>query len=394
MIDGFDELKSLEIKTKILNEINFLATSLTNSRFILTSRTGDFYYNLDSSVKYEIARLNDHQIKIYINNWFEDEKLRLDFYKKLNNSPYYDTATRPLNLANLCAIYEREKDIPERPRSIYKKILDSLIFEWDCQNFTTRASKYAHFQPDQKFDFLANLAYELKNKTNSPIFSKQDLEIVYKNIHKKFRLPENQIKEVIQEIETHNGIFIQSGYENFEFSHYSLQEYLISEHLIRLPEIPQNIRNNSNFANEIALTVALSTNSNEYLAKLLFEYLDENIFSEEFLARFIDRINLENPDFYPAPLLAISLFYLFSIYYKKHKVPFNNNIIISYRKLLNSDVVKESINLLNKIYIIPKAKDTFIEIINMGVPYKHSTIKNIPVSITIMRELIENIIKN
>ena len=46
------------------------------------------------------------------------------------------------------------------------------------------------------------------------------------------------IASVIAELESHTGLFIQSGFDQFEFAHKSLQEFLTAEYLVKLPSIP------------------------------------------------------------------------------------------------------------------------------------------------------------
>ena len=125
ILDGFDEISSTDQKIFYSEEIYKLSINLKVAKFIITSRTGDFNIDLANTHKYEIAPLSKDQIKEYIINWLEDEKQSNDLFNQINNSPYFDTAARPLTLSQLCAIYDKSpnKKIPEKPKSIYSLVM-------------------------------------------------------------------------------------------------------------------------------------------------------------------------------------------------------------------------------------------------------------------------------
>src|SRR5690606_21981309 len=72
ILDGFDEISSPSLKKTISGDIRELSLSLRNSNFILTSRTGEFEFNIEGSRTYEICSLTDKQIKIFIKRWLRN----------------------------------------------------------------------------------------------------------------------------------------------------------------------------------------------------------------------------------------------------------------------------------------------------------------------------------
>jgi hypothetical protein len=91
---------------------------------------------------------------------------------------------------------------------------------------------------DRKAEFLANLAYNLTISVKRSAFTKDDLVHAYEKMFDNFGLPRGDAAKVANELESHTGLFVQGGYELFEFSHKSLQEYLTAEFIVKLPAIP------------------------------------------------------------------------------------------------------------------------------------------------------------
>ncbi|MFC2155692.1 NACHT domain-containing protein [Acidobacteriota bacterium] len=179
ILEGFDELVQINHRNESLREIRKLTTFLENSTAIVTSRSADFHYNIGNASIYEICSLNHEQIRNFSLKWLDDENKASGFVNEINNSPFLDTTIRPLNLAHLCAIYERIGKIPDKPKTLYRKIVNLLLEEWDEQRSVKRYSRYANFEVDRKFDFLCNLAYELTTSLKKTVFSDVDLKKVY-----------------------------------------------------------------------------------------------------------------------------------------------------------------------------------------------------------------------
>ncbi|MEZ4676746.1 MAG: hypothetical protein R2932_21225 [Caldilineaceae bacterium] len=179
--------------------------------------------------------------------------------KEIADSPFSDTTIRPLTLAHLCAIYERIGKIPDRPKTVYRKIIDLLLDEWDEQRSVRRISRYANFESDRKFEFLCNLAYELTTTFSKTLFSDKDLLQIYRQIYDNYDLLVNEAQKVVDELESHNGLFVQTGYNLYEFAHKSLQEFLTAEYIVKLPIIPEQSRTLVKLPNELAIAVTISS---------------------------------------------------------------------------------------------------------------------------------------
>ncbi|WP_439695717.1 NACHT domain-containing protein [Mucilaginibacter sp. AW1-7] len=366
IIDGYDEVPrdSLDYLNR---ELKDLSQKLKTSKFVLTSRSSDYHINLQNTDVFEICPLDQHQLKEFAYQWLPNVKTADDFLLQIKKSPYFDTLIRPLTLSHLCAIYERIGKIPEKPKTVHRKVVSLLIEEWDEQRQIARNSKYQNFEQDRKFEFLANFAFLLTTKFEKTIFSKEQLSNIYTAIYQNFGLPKDDLKDVIKEIESHTGIILCVGQDEYEFTHKSTQEYLTAEYLVRLPNIPTNLRLLVKLPNELALAISLSSSSMLYLQSLLFDRfyppikkffdsgLSTNSLSKSnisqkfdislyeltgFLDVFCNRIVIEKPDLPITPITTICILII-------------NSLVIAYNaKMVPNSLVRKycSLNILKNYY--------------------------------------------
>lgn len=312
VLDGFDEIVDFKIKEIILSEFNELTLGLVNSRVILTSRLGEFHSRFEKSLVFEICSLSTIQLNEFAIKRFNDELKAKLFIQQLLTSTYYDTALRPLTLAYLTLIYERYGRIHDKPKEIYKRILRLLIEEWNIQNSGNRESKYSNFNSDRKLEFLAALSYNLTINYRTATFNDSMLKNAYSSICSDFSLPQSQVKNVISEIENHNGLFLQTYYNTFEFSHKSLQEYLTADYLIRQPLIEEYdllIK----IPNELAISVALSSTPSKFLNFIVFKIIIDRVDASSFYKTFCTRLFIEKPDFKECPELICAFLYMYKV---------------------------------------------------------------------------------
>jgi len=317
LLDGFDEIEYKTHKEKILYEIRELGLELEDSCIIVTSRTGDFNYSIDKFDLFEIKALDEKQIETFAYSWLDTKNKAQKFLNELITSPFEDTAIRPLTLSHLCAIFDRIGKVPEKPKTVYKKVVNLLIEEWDEQRSLKRESSYSLFEADRKFEFLSNLAYILTVMVRKTIFNSHDLEFCYNKMFDNYGLPKKEARKVANELESHTGLFIKSGYNSYEFSHKSIQEYLTAEYLVKLPTIPDNEKIIVNLANELAISISISSNPSEYFIELILNRLlgFKNL-PNQFFQTFVNRLLVEKPDFHRSDKVTWALISLYTLYFK------------------------------------------------------------------------------
>lgn len=314
ILDGFDELQFYNRRELIIHEIGKLAKTIESSRLIVTSRTADFNYSTEKLSIYELSPLDDSQIYKFAHKWLKNKEAADKFLEAIRNSPFYDATIRPLTIAHLCAIFERVGKIPEKPKTVYRKIVNLLLEEWDEQKNIRRQSEYSGFETDRKFEFLSNLAYTLTISSFNVSFSKYDLEDAYLKIFQDFDLNRKDAEKVVSELESHTGLFVQAGYHQYEFAHKSLQEYLTAEFIVKLPIIPNQRNILIRLPDELAIAVTISSSPSSYFIELINNRFLPHRFNYKFIKSFISRLIVEKPDFNNIEEVGISALLLYSIY--------------------------------------------------------------------------------
>lgn len=308
LVDGLDEL-SRGVREKVVSDLRSLLARSRKFRIVLTCRTADFSYSLDRAEVYVLEPLSDAQIKEFVNRWLGPES-GAELLAQIRQTPYGGSEVLPLTLAHLCAIYQRTGSVPEKPRTVYRKIVRLLLEEWDEQRSLKRASEYANFEVDRKEDFLRAIAYQLTLNRRSVVFDHWSLESAYGEICEHFGLPKSAARTVVREVESHTGLIVQASYDSYEFAHKSLQEYLTAEYILRLPRHPYEsvVR----LPNEMALATALSSDPNAYLFSVVRAATAQPEQLRDFTAPFLRRLLVEKVDFSPHETLALALIRLYA----------------------------------------------------------------------------------
>jgi len=357
VLDGFDEISTHILKRDVLDNFSKLTNQLEKARILFTSRTADYYYSIGNTSEFEICPLTQDQIKQFAIKWLSNDDKAKDFLFALRKSPFQDTAIRPLNLAHLCAIYERVNKIPDKPKTIYRKIVNLLLEEWNEQRRIERTTNYSEFEIDRKFEFMCALSFSLSTAYMQTSFNSKRLQEIYSKIYKDFELPPDQSEQVVTEIESHTGLFIKSRYDRYEFSHKSLQEFLTAEYLVKLPTIPTDKEILHSIPNELAIAIAISSRPSQYFYELITNRLSEMKLGLEFLQTFINRILIEKPSFNVDDKLGLAFLTLYSDYIGSGmndggqlRIFIIDNLVNEFEEFLRIIISKTRINSILKKY--------------------------------------------
>ena len=313
ILEGFDEIPTQENKGVVLDEVRKMCSTLRKSKVIITCRSGEFNYELEKTRTFEIAPLSERQISKFARKWIKPPNNPAEFLRSIKRSPFSDTSIKPLFLAYLCTIYERTGRIPEKPKTVYRKVVNLLLEEWDEQRLIKRETAYSEFEVDRKSAFLSHMAYELTVSIKTPEFDARALESTYRKICQNFGLPVREYKKVAREIESHTGLLIESGYETYSFSHKSLQEYLAAEHIVKLPNLTSIKKHSELLGAELAIATSISSNPSLYFAEIILFIFEEGTMTRSFYDAFLSRLQIEKPDFVSCENLVLALASLWAV---------------------------------------------------------------------------------
>lgn len=385
LLDGLDEVPE-QIKSDIYWEIEEISRYLENSKIIATCRSGDFYRRIEGFRTIEIMPLTDEQIICLSAKWLETAS---EFLEELKKLPYYDITDRPLLLNSLLYLYARSGDLPEQPSLVYKKMIRLLLEEWDHQRGVMRKSKYSKFDADRKLEFLSSLSFHLLYRAKTKTFSSLLLVDSYNKICATFKLPYNEARQVVREIETHNGLIIQVE-NKYEFSHLSIQEFLAANHIVRSPYSIIMKEYMISYPAPIAIAISISSEPSKWFASLI---LNDEIFEcikEANMNSFLKRLLYESPYFVPDSELGYAIIKLFDKYWDEKK-PSINRVI---ENLFSIHNIKKSIaEALRECQVIVKKEDkVFLRLIPLWnrIEYKYFMLNE---DIKIPKKLFKDIIE-
>ena len=394
ILDGFDELKNSNAKSTVLEELQKLSRKLTESKIVVSCRTGEFNYELENSETFEIAPLNTEQIELFVKKWLINEAEAKDFLEKVHNSPFADTSIKPLSLAHLCAIYQRIGNIPEQPKTVYRKVVGLLIEEWDEQRTISRDSSFDGFQSYNKLEFLYHLAFYLTTTYQSSTFSNSQFVEAYRSICEDHNLPIERAHDVVKELESHTGLFIESGYDKFEFVHKSIQEYLTAEYIVKLPTLNTVRREFESLGSELAIATSISSNPSLYFIELVLNYFLQLSLSDSFYSSYASRIISEHPSINNNKLISVATLALISHWInpknKKYSAgkyeEFNRELLVLIQKLTGSIKLKEQSVTIFEYYQFVEClhNNELVELTRTKEPKDH---KRLPSKIYVPKEI-------
>lgn len=353
LLDGLDELHP-NIKDEVYDQIETLGLNLRNSKILLTSRTGEYHQLFSNFHLCELQPLSTSQIKKISQNWLKSNKA---FLNELNQKPYKDIANRPIFLTFLLVLFEHYLELPTQPSDVYRDITNLIIKDWDEEHRgnIVRLSKYSNFNRRRKFLFISEIAYLLTYKIKTNVFNSKQLEEVYLLICNKYGLPQEESRQVVREIESHNGIIAESFDNKFEFSHLSIQEYLTAEHIVTLPFSQETISYFQQYPEPLAVAVSISRDPTQWFSFLILNNHIKKIITITSLNVLITRLLIEKPSFRASEELGYTALFVIKLYYEYYKEEKQKNIPNSiFHDFISYPFVIESIKMAIENYNIEK----------------------------------------
>jgi len=267
IIDGLDEIDTPNEAT-LYEQLQTMAHTMSYGKVIATCRSGHFTNNLEGFNIVEIMPLAASKIEEVVNCW---SKRPSEFMNLVSHSSYRPLLDRPLFLCQIILLFEEKSDLPDRASEVYRLVILLMIEKWDSQRRITRSgeSAYSKLKSDRKLEILAALATELLYVRRRKVFSEQDLEQAFLGIYKKFRFSLQDRHQIISDIESHTGIIAKSSIDTYEFSHYTLQEYLCAFYIVRQPTLDLAVSSFHGYHEPIAIAVCLSSDSSMYFGQFV-----------------------------------------------------------------------------------------------------------------------------
>ncbi len=311
IIDGIDEIHH-NYRVPFEHDLNSLLNNCPHLKMVATCRAGDWTRSVLTADLLAIEPLNESELREIVEAWADKP---LEFLKAIQSVPYKEVLDRPLFLTLLLIIFNQGYQLPDCPVDVYDRITTLLIERWDRERDIQRESKFSSFLSEKKLRFLSSLAYNLTFEFRKKRFSLHDLYSLYASLAARFKLPPNEFAQVLQEIESHTGILVESGFEHYEFCHLTVQEFLAARHLVSLATTRNHLALLEESAATMAVATSVSSEPSKFLATVLGEFCsvqERNLTRHvvegiESFSTFATRIEMELPEFTESNDLALSI---------------------------------------------------------------------------------------
>jgi HEAT repeat protein len=222
LLDGFDELATLENQNKVASDIQDFIRQYPRCRMAITSRIAGYRDQLNGFTKLEVMEFDEKQVVTFIKNWFggpHKSKARSMTKAVKENESIGKLAKNPLMISIISIIYEEDRELPQRRVELYKRAAEVLLSRWDKQK--QFENKY---KADQKEFILKKLAID--NHTHQRRVMKEGT--VLSMIHRhaaQIGLEEKEAKRFLEEIWQRSYLLRQIALQEYDFLHLSFQEY-------------------------------------------------------------------------------------------------------------------------------------------------------------------------
>ena len=240
LLDGLDEVPTSQIDAAI-QKIQDFVDRYDKNRFIASCRTAAYQSRFRRFADVVMADFDEAQMRQFITNWFQSEQdLQVGTAQKcweLLQQPEYaatkELAQTPLLLTFLCLVFDDSQTFPKNRAVLYGDALAVLLKRWAAEKRIQRDPIYQDLTLPLEEMMLAEIAYAgfVENRL---FFSK--LEVIGQIkacLESNLNAPKHLDGEkVLTAIQVQQGILVERARGVLSFSHLTLQEYLVAQHIV------------------------------------------------------------------------------------------------------------------------------------------------------------------
>ncbi|CAD2225404.1 putative signal transduction protein with Nacht domain [Pseudoalteromonas sp. 3J6] len=234
-LDGFDEVPNSE-RSKVARELETIFRTFPDLRAVVSSRPdsgmgSSFYFS-----KRKISPMLLTTQKKFVNHLYQEDKQSVSINNILSNSRFIsEVTTTPLLLTLFTITYNARQFKPDNLSEFYSLIFPTMLYRHDRMKIgfeRERKAGLTDYQMQRLFDSLSFLSLNDNNTRFSTYWFQNYLE----NSAKLERLPENIEDLLIDDITSITALIVRDGFDEFSFTHKSIQEYFASVFISRLSE--------------------------------------------------------------------------------------------------------------------------------------------------------------
>ncbi|TOF91102.1 histidine kinase, partial [Vibrio parahaemolyticus] len=234
-LDGFDEIPNGS-RRKIARELENIARAYPDLKMLISSRPdagmgGSYYFT-----KIKIDPMPLAIQKEFIEHIYECPHQCRSINDILDSSTFLSEVTvSPLLLTLFAITYNSRQFKPDSLSEFYNLIFPTMLYRHDRMKVgfeRERKSKLTDFQMQKVFDLLSFLSLQ----DNNTRFSAYEFSSYLEKVIKIERLEENLEDFLITDISDITALIVKDGYDDYSYTHKSIQEYFAAVFINRLPE--------------------------------------------------------------------------------------------------------------------------------------------------------------
>ena len=259
LLDGLDEIPSVQLRVGVRDAISAFARRYPKSRIIVSCRKHayrDPAWRLDAMADFTLAPLDDDLIIQFIEAWYaelqrkgeiktvqEADALTDRLKAAVQKKDIHRLAPNPMLLTVMAVVNTHRGRLPDARALLYAEIIELLLWRWD-ENKAAAAKQTPRLrqllmdvgrsQTDLK-QRLASLAHKVhsaaKSSQSGPLADISEWALIdhLRDLHPKNS--RDWAADVVQTIKERAGLLIEREPGVYTFPHRTFQEYLAGAHL-------------------------------------------------------------------------------------------------------------------------------------------------------------------
>ena len=276
LLDGLDEVANKKTHDKVIDKIKQLVNEYPDNRYLVTCRIAGWDNSLPTFEVLEAKDFTRSEIQRFVYGWYKAviTKKHRDEYefneldddvkhsgwvnylerfvkpeiesrsKKLmnaidENNRIFAIAKNPMLLSLISLVHYSNVYLPKGRTILYNRSIEQLIDAWN-------RNKNIHWAIDidlsKKESLLRELAYDFHTNGKSEE-KRRNIEIFIEKASNKLDIQYTSQK-LLRDIELRSGLLIERSIDVLGFSHLTLQEHLVAQHISKDERRYKWIKNN------------------------------------------------------------------------------------------------------------------------------------------------------
>lgn len=231
-LDGFDEVPNNE-RIKVSKELETIVRTYPSLRIVISSRPDS---GMGSSFYFEKRKINPMLVDTQKNFVGHLDRQSESVINILSSSPFIsEVTTTPLLLTLFTITYNASQFKPDSLSEFYSLIFKTMLYRHDRMKIgfeRERKAGLTDYQMQRVFNAISYLSLD----DNGTRFSTYLFQSYLEKAAKVERLPDNIEDLLIDDITNITALIVGDGFDEFSFTHKSIQEYFASAFINRLSE--------------------------------------------------------------------------------------------------------------------------------------------------------------